>query len=132
MTRRVVLVVGPPGAGKSTWVHAHTRPGDMVVDFDEIARDLGSRHAHRHDSGVIARAIAEQKRRERDVARMEDGTAFVIRVGSDRQERNLLATRLRADEVRVIDPGRAAVESRLSGRPESARLEVDRWYRLNG
>lgn len=132
MTRRVVLVVGPPGAGKSTWAHAHAGPDDTVVDFDDIARALGSRHAHRHDSGVVARAIAEQRRQERAVASMDEGTAYVVRVASNPQERAYLATRLRADEVRVIDPGRAAVEPHLVGRPESARREVDRWYRLNG
>lgn len=127
-----MLVVGPPGAGKSTWASARAGEGDTVVDFDEIARELGSRHAHRHDSGVVARTIVEQKRRERTVAQMQDGTAYVIRVASDPTERTYLATRLRADEVKVVDPGRDVVERRLSGRPESARREVDRWYRLNG
>lgn len=131
MTRRVVLVVGPPAGGKSTWVGQRADEGDTVVDFDAIARHLGSRHAHRHDSGVTARAIVEQKRRERGVAGMRDGTAYVIRVASDPAERALLAVRLKVSEVRVIDPGRDVVKSRLRDRPESAGHEVDRWYRLN-
>lgn len=132
MTREVTLVVGPPGAGKSTWVQARAGAGVDVVDFDTIARSLGSRDAHRHDSGVIARALAEQKRRERAVARMESGAAYVIRVASDPRERAEIAARLRATDVKVIDPGRAVVESRMAGRPASAAREVDRWYRLNG
>lgn len=131
MSRRVVLVVGPPGAGKSTWARSQAGECDTVVDFDEIARELGSRHAHRHDSSVIARSIVEQKRRERAVAAMQDGGAYVVRVASDPRERAHLAALLRA-EVRVVDPGRDVVESRLHGRPESAWREVDRWYRLNG
>lgn len=132
MTRRVVLVTGPPAGGKSTWTHARAAHGDTVVDFDDIARGLGSRHAHRHDSGVTARALAEQKRQERAVADMSEGTAYVIRVASDPDERSRLALRLRADEVKVVDPGHEVVKARLSDRPDSARREVDRWYRLNG
>lgn len=132
MTRRVVLVVGPPAAGKSTWVAERARSGDTVVDFDEIARSLGSRHSHRHSSGVVAHAVLEQKRQERAVAAMTDGTAYVVRVASSPAERSVLAARLRADEVRVLDPGRDVVTARLGDRPASAAREVDRWYRLNG
>ncbi|MGO1562621.1 MAG: AAA family ATPase [Actinomycetaceae bacterium] len=132
MTRRVTLVVGPPAAGKSTWIRQQAAPGDTVVDFDDIARDLGSRQTHRHPPEVTARAVQAQKKAEREVAQMTDGTAFVARVASDPAERALLAARLRAD-VHVVDPGRSVVESRLGAdRPTSARHETARWYRLNG
>lgn len=133
MTRHVVLVVGPPAGGKSTWVRERAAAGDTVVDFDAIAREVGSSGAHRHSSGAVAKALAVQKRRERAVAAMTDGTAYVIRVASDPAERAALAARLRADRVHVVDPGRGVVEGRMGpDRPESARREVERWYRLNG
>jgi hypothetical protein len=32
-----VVVTGPPGAGKTTWVQQRAKPGDIVFDFDAIA-----------------------------------------------------------------------------------------------
>lgn len=40
-TRRAVIVVaGPPGAGKTTFVEQRRKPGDVVIDTDEIWRTL--------------------------------------------------------------------------------------------
>jgi predicted kinase len=36
--RQVTLVYGPPCAGKSTFVQERALPGDVVLDFDVIAR----------------------------------------------------------------------------------------------
>lgn len=38
-----VIVTGPPGAGKSWYVEANREPHDRVIDFDLIARAIGSR-----------------------------------------------------------------------------------------
>lgn len=38
---RVMLVCGPPAAGKSTLVRDRAKPGDIVIDLDTIARERG-------------------------------------------------------------------------------------------
>ena len=38
---RVMLVCGPPAAGKSTYVRDRAQPGDSVIDIDMIAREFG-------------------------------------------------------------------------------------------
>lgn len=38
---RVILVCGPPAAGKSTYVREHASPEDIVIDYDLTARELG-------------------------------------------------------------------------------------------
>ena len=38
----ITVVTGPSGAGKTTYVGAHKKPGDTVIDFDELAIALGS------------------------------------------------------------------------------------------
>ena len=131
-SRYVALVVGPPAAGKTTWVQQHARPGDVVVDFDEIARRLGSRVEHGHTGSVFWRAMREQERLEARVARMASGRAFVIRTLPNPVLRARRARQLRATEVVVVDPGRDIVGPRArSLRPLAARAAVDDWYRFN-
>ena len=38
---QVKLVCGPPASGKSTYLKAHAKAGDIVIDFDAIARAHG-------------------------------------------------------------------------------------------
>lgn len=34
------VVTGPPGAGKTTWVAQRRKPGDIVWDYDEVAKAM--------------------------------------------------------------------------------------------
>lgn len=38
----ITLVYGPPGAGKSTHVREHATPGDLIIDYDDMARAFGA------------------------------------------------------------------------------------------
>ena len=49
--REFRVVTGPPGAGKSTYVDAHMAPGDVVIDYERLARALGSPVTERGPSG---------------------------------------------------------------------------------
>ena len=37
------VIIGPPCAGKSTYVREHAKDGDVRVDFDELAQALGAK-----------------------------------------------------------------------------------------
>jgi hypothetical protein len=44
----LTVITGPPCAGKTTYARQHALPGDIIIDFDEIAMALGcpARHAY--------------------------------------------------------------------------------------
>lgn len=120
----IVLVVGPPGAGKSTWVSERAAPADLVVDYDTIAQALGSQQTHDHESDVakVARGavLTKLRRGELDVPR-----AWVVSANPE-------AERLFPHhEVVVVDPGREEVlrRCREAGRPERWVGLVEDWYR---
>jgi AAA domain len=48
----ITVVTGPPCAGKTAHVRKHALPGDVVIDFDEIAKAIGSPENHDHQDWV--------------------------------------------------------------------------------
>jgi hypothetical protein len=36
----VFVVTGPPASGKSTWVRAHAKAGDITIDYDDLVHAL--------------------------------------------------------------------------------------------
>ncbi|WP_329521170.1 AAA family ATPase [Spirillospora sp. NBC_01491] len=131
MTRRVVLVCGPPAAGKTTLVRESASPEDTVVDLDVIAQELGSPGAHEHPPEVLERARRVRSAREALVTRMHTGTAWVVRTAADPQQRDRLAEALGATDVVVVatpaeDARRRAAEA---GRPAFTGDVIDRWWR---
>jgi hypothetical protein len=54
----LIMVCGPPAAGKSTYVKRHSSPGDMVIDLDQIvAEHIGAEHVRSPDPMVRDRAL---------------------------------------------------------------------------
>lgn len=131
-TREVILICGPPCAGKTTLALDLKQPGDLLLDRDLIALAFGSRYPHRQ--GARMRKAAEVKmRHELDrVASMTAGRAIVVRCLPNHHTRAALARRLGA-EVRLLDPGidecvrRAVADQRPAGTAASIR----EWYAIN-
>lgn len=130
--RRVVLVCGPPAAGKSTWVAGQASDGDTVIDFDRLCRDLGSPDRFDHAKDVKDRAHALRAALERQVAGMESGTAWVIRSAADPAQRRSLADALRATETVVITTPAEQARARAAAddRPAWTGRAIDRWWSL--
>jgi hypothetical protein len=69
----LTVVSGPPCSGKTTFVAKRRRPGDLVVDYDDLAQALGSPVRHGHAPAIrratklvrdaaIRAAISEHRR----------------------------------------------------------------------
>ncbi len=114
----VVLVAGPPCAGKTTYVEERAQPGDLVLDLDWIARDLGSTRYWHHDPATLARADAVMRREVLGVAGTRAGRVWIIRCVPDGRARTGLARLVRADQVVVLLPRGSTLVARARRRPD--------------
>jgi predicted kinase len=123
-----VLVCGPPAAGKSTWAAQQARPGDQVVDFDQLCRVLGSRSHHDHPAHV--RAVAKSMRRSLEEAAVaRPGRTFVIRSLADPADRAAVAERLGARVVMLATPADEAIaRAHADDRPEWTERAIRSWW----
>ncbi len=130
MKRRVVLVCGPPAAGKTAWVAEHAEPGDRVVDLDEICQRLGSSDSHNHPERVRAQARRVRAAEETLVARMQTGPAWVSRTMPEPERRARHAAALNATEVVVLATAADEAKSRAAAarRPAWTGPVIDRWW----
>lgn len=124
----ITFVLGPPCAGKSTWVKETARPGDVVVDYDQLALALGSQSSHDHPEDI--RAVTHAARRAA-TGRIFEGLEVDAYVIHTRLSASYL-DRLRADGVtiHIVDPGMEVCLERAAERPdpEATRAAIRRWY----
>lgn len=111
--RTVVLVCGPPCAGKTSYVKAHAQPGDLILDQDELGHQ-GMRAALDH------------------VTRMRSGTAWVIRCSPGPARREHLARRIRATDTVLLVPPCDVLRGRARNRPGARRTlaGIKHWQRV--
>lgn len=128
---RVVIICGAPCSGKSTLARQLAQPGDIVLDRDVMARQLGSPRLWLHEYRY---GVAAEQWMQRELRRLawgvEGRSAYVVRCLARGHERRELATMLRA-EVRVLDPGEEECVHRavVTYRPHGTIEGIRNWYR---
>ncbi len=134
----VVLVVGPPAAGKSTYVQTHAKPGDLVVEWERLATAIdpeAGRSQKEPLRSIVGAARTALYTALGEAAAEQDVRAWVIAGAPGVAERKALADEVGASRVVVVlcsqDEAAARIEKDESraAAAEEHRRAVERWWR---
>jgi hypothetical protein len=50
----LTVITGAPCSGKTTYAAQHAHPGDLLIDYDQLAQALGSQTSHGHSDHITA------------------------------------------------------------------------------
>ena len=126
--RRAYVVWGSPAAGKSAFVAAAARPGDLVVDIDAIWDALCVGGRAMKPPAVSADVFAVRALLLDRVGTAPKGTSWVVATLPERGERERLAARLAA-ELLFVDTPKGECLARCAGDAARAGLVEDWWRR---
>lgn len=126
----LTVVVGPPAAGKSTWVLARAKPGDIVIDFDRLAVALTGAGGDPHDHAGAVAAVARAARRaaiDTALARCTDVDTYLIHTSPGAAR--MAEYQQMGAHVVTLDPGRDVVRQRVRAeRPQRTYAAIEKWY----
>ncbi|WP_094360026.1 AAA family ATPase [Mycobacterium marinum] len=122
--------MGPPAAGKSTWVRQQAKPGDITIDYDAIANTLSPPGHNPHDHPTHIKAVTKAARQaaiDTALTLTKDHTVYIIH---STPSQNLLNTYLdHGAHIITIDPGQDTVLARCKAeRPWQIAKAAKEWY----
>lgn len=125
------VITGPPAAGKSSWIKAHAKPVDIVIDLDLMALAMAGPGADHHAHGDVLLKVVHRARfaaLNEAYQHLDKVDVYVIHTQPGAKARAKYK-RLGARIV-VVDPGRDIVMQRVEAmRQPGMRAVVTRWYR---
>jgi predicted kinase len=124
----LIVVAGPPAAGKSTYVETNRDFRDVVIDLDRLQEAFGSRGTHGHHKNFlefaeVAAEAAIQKAREK----CQTGRVWIIKSGATIEDRYSLP----AQAVIMIETPAAecTIRANNAGRPAEWRTLIREWWK---
>jgi len=128
----VMLVCGPPCAGKSRYVREHAREGDTVIDLDEIAKEQG--FGRDRPADVAGQLLHDRNQRLAELAgKPRSHVAWVIIAAPSRQLREWWRNKLNA-RITLLVPSREVLLERAAADPERQGMLplqqklIDQWF----
>lgn len=124
------VITGPPAAGKSTWIDAHAKPQDIVIDLDRITRALTGPGAPAWNQNPLQLRVAHKARYAAINAAVEIRDRVDVYLIHTMPSPKALARYKRLDaKVVAVDPGREIVMQRIDAmRDPDMRRVASRWY----
>jgi 5-methylcytosine-specific restriction endonuclease McrA len=120
----LTVITGPPCSGKSTYLTRHAAPGDILIDFDVIARAIGSPSLFDHPDPIRWVTIAARRAAIEAALRQHDRGARVWIVQTSIS---------RPDMRRYVDAGAEIVTLSADKETLRARARAERparWLEL--
>lgn len=131
----LTVVAGPPAAGKSTLVAARAGAGDVVIDVDRIAQELGAGPRDVRSETLLAQVLARRNgmliELSRTVATPGRAAWFIVGAPSP-VERAKWARQLEPVETLVLATEAETCHQRIAADPARTAIQhqwVRRWWR---
>lgn len=131
----VMVVCGPPGAGKNTYITANAAPTDMVIDFDDYLASVGGAKWDKDPERVQA-AFRMRNGALRSLNTKRRGTAWLPITAPSLAERNEWKRRLGRAKIIMLAVDADTCKARIRADPDRQHAiepmcaGVDRWWRI--
>jgi len=125
------VITGPPAAGKSSWIEAHAKPEDVVIDLDRITVALTGPGAPHWNHAPLQHRVAQRARYAAiDEALKHLDKLDVYLIHTMPGPKAMATYKRHKARIVVVDPGEAIVMARIEAMrsPEMERVAT-RWYR---
>lgn len=123
------VVAGAPCSGKSSYVRAHARPGELIYDYDTLHQALSGQVAHQHDPTIRDYVLAARDAILADLAAHQKQPAWVITSTRNSAELSALRERLAAEVILLpVTPDEAHRRCTADDRPETWHDYIDNWF----
>lgn len=126
----LIVVTGPPAAGKSSWIKAHATARDIVIDLDLMALAMAGPGADHHNhTEALTKVVHRARYAAIDEACRHLATTDVYLIHTQPSPKALARYKRLEARIVTIDPGRDIVMERVKAmrQPEMERV-VSRWY----
>lgn len=133
--RKVVMVYGPPLSGKSSYVRARIKTGDMVIDYDQLFLAVSGKALYEKPNELLPNVQA-MHRLLLDHCKTRYGkwtTAWVIGGYADRYKREKLSEELGAQLIKIEATKEECMKRLKEDRDRSKQIAlwtgyIDKWF----
>ncbi|MDD7813679.1 hypothetical protein PP713_14005 [Mycobacterium sp. CSUR Q5927] len=131
MTGRITVVLGPPCAGKSTYVEQNRTSTDVVVDFDKLAVALGATMSHDQPADIKNATFAARRAVIDHLLSRSNAYAWIIHSAPKPEWMQRYAEA--GANVIKLDPGIDVCLARATDdeRPQRTVDSIHEWYDNN-